>query len=676
MSSSKHTKVPISDPDSDSDQEALELDTFLPKNQNQNQDIESIPLSSTSTSKRRKSKSRRKDSNDSTTSSLQEEIDGLLDQRREKENDDDDEEEDPVETELESLRPSFSSYFIILVSLPIGRWLAKILPAKEIGIRGLTFNLNPGPFSIKEHLLIAVLSSSAATSAYASDILNIQSLFFHQEMGSLSGLTLLLTTQILGFGFAGLAHRLLVVPPAMIWPSTLVTCSLFHTLHAKKSIETRDRTRFFTLAFGAVLIYQFLPSLFIPTLSSIAILCIFNNQSHVSQVLSSGYKGFGILNISLDWNAIGSSGPLYQPWWAALNFYSGISLMMYIIMPIAYFGFNFWKAKEFPSALNSGLYDSEYKKFDVDSVMDDTNSLDLAKWKEKGPIYLTPFFALTYGISFAILTSMCTHVVLWHWKDFNRAFFHPESEDAHNRLMKAYQPVPSSWYILTLVLSMTAAIILVATSPLQLPIWGLFLAVFIGLIFLVPVGLIRAVSDTSIGLNVITEFVAGYLLPGKPIANVTFKCLGYMTLAQALDLVSDLKLGHYLKIPPRHMFITQLTGTAIGCIVNLAVVQFVLSESSGYRGYLDGSVVDPTGQWDGRKVHIFYSASIIWGAIGPAKFFGGQYHVLYYGFIIGLLLPILPWILHKRFGSKTIAWNKIAFPNLSSWRFNSSSNSY
>lgn len=177
--------------------------------------------------------------------------------------------------------------------------------------------------------------------------------------------------------------------------------------------------------------------------------------------------------------------------------------------------------------------------------------------------------------------------------------------------MKAYQPVPSSWYILTLVLSMTAAIILVATSPLQLPIWGLFLAVFIGLIFLVPVGLIRAVSDTSIGLNVITEFVAGYLLPGKPIANVTFKCLGYMTLAQALDLVSDLKLGHYLKIPPRHMFITQLTGTAIGCIVNLAVVQFVLSESSGYRGYLDGSVVDPTGQWDGRKVHIFYSGECL-----------------------------------------------------------------
>jgi len=130
--------------------------------------------------------------------------------------------------------------------------------------------------------------------------------------------------------------------------------------------------------------------------------------------------------------------------------------------------------------------------------------------------------------------------------------------------------------------------------------------------------------------------VAGYLLPGKPIANVTFKCMGYMTLAQALgeysqtyalhihtlfhnqlnffflllfrsiDLVSDLKLGHYLKIPPRDMFKTQVLGTMLGCVINLIVVKFVLSENSGYRGYLDGSIVDPTGQWDGRKVHIFY----------------------------------------------------------------------
>ena len=50
-------------------------------------------------------------------------------------------------------------------------------------------------------------------------------------MSHVSSLVLLLSTQTLGFGFAGLVHRLLVKPVAMIYPGTLVTTSLFYTLH-------------------------------------------------------------------------------------------------------------------------------------------------------------------------------------------------------------------------------------------------------------------------------------------------------------------------------------------------------------------------------------------------------------------------------------------------------------
>lgn len=61
------------------------------------------------------------------------------------------------------------------------------------------------------------------------------------------------------------------------------------------------------------------------------------------------------------------------------------------------------------------------------------------------------------------------------------------------------------------------------------------------------------------GLNVITEFVAGYLWPGKPLANVTFKTYGYISMGQALFLVQDFKLGQYMKIPPKSMFYVQVT---------------------------------------------------------------------------------------------------------------------
>ena len=60
------------------------------------------------------------------------------------------------------------------------------------------------------------------------------------------------------------------------------------------------------------------------------------------------------------------------------------------------------------------------------------------------------------------------------------------------------------------------------------------------------------------GLNVITELIIGYLYPGKPLANVCFKTYGYISMGQALFLTQDLKLGHYMKIPPKSMFIVQV----------------------------------------------------------------------------------------------------------------------
>lgn len=150
--------------------------------------------------------------------------------------------------------PSFSSYFVILVSLPIGRWMARTLPKRRVHVFRWSFDLNPGPFSIKEHLLIGVLASSGASSAYASDIINIQELYFNQHMGIISSLTLLITTQTLGFGFAGLVHDLLVKPVAMIFPGTLVTTTMFYTLHDRKSSDTKARLQFFAMCFIAMFV--------------------------------------------------------------------------------------------------------------------------------------------------------------------------------------------------------------------------------------------------------------------------------------------------------------------------------------------------------------------------------------------------------------------------------------
>lgn len=66
------------------------------------------------------------------------------------------------------------------------------------------------------------------------------------------------------------------------------------------------------------------------------------------------------------------------------------------------------------------------------------------------------------------------------------------------------------------------------------------------------------ISIQTPGLNIITEYIMGIILPGRPIANVCFKTYGYMSMAQAVSFLSDFKLGHYMKIPPRSMFLVQV----------------------------------------------------------------------------------------------------------------------
>lgn len=80
-------------------------------------------------------------------------------------------------------------------------------------------------------------------------------------MSNTSSLVLLLTTQTLGFGFAGLVHNILVKPVAMIYPSSLVTTSLFYTLHGTGSKLTKVRLRFFIVIFVAIFVSQTFESL-------------------------------------------------------------------------------------------------------------------------------------------------------------------------------------------------------------------------------------------------------------------------------------------------------------------------------------------------------------------------------------------------------------------------------
>ncbi|CAF1020000.1 unnamed protein product [Didymodactylos carnosus] len=93
---------------------------------------------------------------------------------------------------------------IPLVSYPFGILLAYILPKRaiKIGLSGnWCFSLNPGPFSIKEHVVIYSMAASSYSS-YAMTIVDIKRVLGTETVNFGIGLILLISTQLMGFGIA------------------------------------------------------------------------------------------------------------------------------------------------------------------------------------------------------------------------------------------------------------------------------------------------------------------------------------------------------------------------------------------------------------------------------------------------------------------------------------------
>jgi OPT family oligopeptide transporter len=99
--------------------------------------------------------------------------------------------------------------------------------------------------------------------------------------------------------------------------------------------------------------------------------------------------------------------------------------------------------------------------------------------------------------------------------------------------------------------------------------------------YTLPLSIIAATTGQPLGLDVITELIIGYTLPGRPIATMLFKTWGYMTMRQAIMFMIDLKLAHYMKIAHRPMFFCQVVATIVAGTVQLGVQEWMFSNIEG-----------------------------------------------------------------------------------------------
>lgn len=175
-----------------------------------------------------------------------------------------------------------------------------------------------------------------------------------------------------------------------------------------------SRNQFFLIAFICSFAYYVFPGYIFPMLTSLSWLCWIFPTSVLAQQLGSGLHGLGIGAIGLDWSSISSyiGSPLASPWFASANLAAGYFLMMYVITPIAYW-LNIFKAKNFP-IFSDGLFTLSGQNYNISAIIDSDFHIDLNEYENEGRLYLSTFFAIVYGFSFACLTATVVHVFLFH----------------------------------------------------------------------------------------------------------------------------------------------------------------------------------------------------------------------------------------------------------------------
>lgn len=83
----------------------------------------------------------------------------------------------------------------------------------------------------------------------------------------------------------------------------------------------------------------------------------------------------------------------------------------------------------------------------------------------------------------------------------------------------------------------------------------------------------------------------------NPVGALIYGTIAGDAWYRAQYLLQDQKLGHYMHIPPRTVFFSQLFGSLIGVPINYGVVRWILNTK---REYLIGKLIDPLHQWTGQ----------------------------------------------------------------------------
>ncbi|KAJ5385355.1 hypothetical protein N7517_003266 [Penicillium concentricum] len=495
-----------------------------------------------------------------------------------------------------------------------------------------------GRWNEKEHACVYISSNVSFGFAFATDVIVEQHKFYNQDVPIMYQLLLIISTQVLGYAFAGLTRRFLVRPSAMIWPGTLMSTAMFSTMH--KSVNKKangwsiSRYKFFVVVWAGAFLWYFVPGLLMPALSYFNVITWLAPKNVVVSNLFGVASGLGMFPLTFDWAQIAYIGsPLLTPWWAAANIVTGLVVVIWIVAPILYYKNVLFSA--YMPIVSTAVFDNAGRPYDVSRILTADFLFDEKAYQDYSPVYLPITYVLSYGVQFAALTSLVTHTICWYGKDIWQQTRKAFEEKREVPDMETYQPLRRSNDMVRQSYDIPGNS---SHEPSQeIPLGGDD----------VHCRLMRRYKDAPL---------TWYLLVFISMLATAIFTVEYS--AQGIKFSSDLKLGHYMKIPPRILFGVQMMATLVSSLTQIGVLNWMFTFVPGL------CTPEAINGFNCPIARVHFNGSILWGVVGPQRFFGpgGLYRPLVWAFLMGAVAPLGAWLLGRH--SKKSFWRMVNFPIL------------
>ncbi|KAB5527984.1 OPT oligopeptide transporter protein-domain-containing protein [Coniochaeta sp. 2T2.1] len=533
-------------------------------------------------------------------------------------------------SQMSHLRTTFAPYsvfFVQIASSYLGDWLAKVLPARDVRIpfTSPSFSLNHGPFSVKEHVLVTISAASGATYNLGYSPISMSELYFGYRVNP--AVAIFFMWAIVWFP----------------WFKALCQTALFETQKKQREhpdAPSRKQIRVFFLVLVGIMLWHFLPEYVFPMLGSLAFLCWVAPHNPVA-------------------NFVGAD---------LVIIFAAFAFNCWVLLPAARFGkLGSWDKKLMfnPSVLRKWDFLSSHlpphprRDLQPDSLRRTWSCIRGHAVPVVGLLRLRLLTsAIVWMAVFGYGQIKDSFVKLWARRTAGAVKISEQFKDQLNVLQRSYQEVPLWWYAALFTASFIILLAITATDVLFIPWWTFLVAIATGALVVVPLGWLYALSNFQLLLyGLMVNSISGYK---NPCGASTYGSIAGDAWYRAQLQLQDMKIGHYMHIPPRDVFFAQILGSFIGVPINYGVMRWVLSTKADY---LRGDVADPTHQWTGQSLATSLSLGVQYVFVGPRRLFRiDMFSPLPNGFLVDAGAPLVMYALNRSFPKmKFRLWNTTIF---------------